>query len=174
MTPGLRSATKADLPRIVEIYNRTIPSHMVTADLEPVSVESRTSWLEARDAQRHPVMVFEEGGNVMGWFALQPFHDRAAYDCTAEISIYVDENFRGEGLGSRAVRAAVEHARNAQIDRLVALVFAHNEPSQRLMNANGFTVWGRLPGVAVLDGIRRDVVIFGLAIDHVSHTSEDA
>ena len=37
----LRDATEADLPAIVEIYNATIPGRMVTADLEPVTVESR-------------------------------------------------------------------------------------------------------------------------------------
>jgi L-amino acid N-acyltransferase YncA len=49
-----REATRADLPSIVEIYNATIPSRMVTADLEPVSVESRVHWFEQhRPGFRH-------------------------------------------------------------------------------------------------------------------------
>jgi len=37
----LRDATEVDLPAIVDIYNSVIPGRMVTADLEPVTVESR-------------------------------------------------------------------------------------------------------------------------------------
>src|SRR6266581_575295 len=41
-----RTATRNDLPQIVEIYNSTIPSRIATADTEPVSVESRVHWFE--------------------------------------------------------------------------------------------------------------------------------
>ncbi len=41
---NLRPATEADLPAIVAIYNATIPGRMVTADTEPVSVDSRQPW----------------------------------------------------------------------------------------------------------------------------------
>jgi phosphinothricin acetyltransferase len=44
--PIYRDATLQDLERIVEIYNSTISSRMVTADTEPVSVESRIRWLD--------------------------------------------------------------------------------------------------------------------------------
>ena len=37
---NLRNATEHDLPAIVAIYNATIPSRMVTADLDPVTVEA--------------------------------------------------------------------------------------------------------------------------------------
>jgi len=46
-----RAATEADLPAIVEIYNSTIPGRMVTADLEPVTVESRRAWFQAHQCQ---------------------------------------------------------------------------------------------------------------------------
>lgn len=42
MTINIRSAITEDLPRIVEIYNSTVDSRMVTADTSPVTVESRT------------------------------------------------------------------------------------------------------------------------------------
>jgi len=44
---------------------------------------------------------------------------------------------------------------------LLAFVFAHNQPSLRLFGRAGFVQWGRLPGVAVLDGIERDVLVLG-------------
>jgi L-amino acid N-acyltransferase YncA len=49
MSLACRDATLDDLPAIVAIYNSTVPSRQVTADLEPVSVESRLPWFQARD-----------------------------------------------------------------------------------------------------------------------------
>lgn len=42
----IESATLQDLPQIVEIYNSTIASHMVTADIDLVSIDSKKEWLE--------------------------------------------------------------------------------------------------------------------------------
>lgn len=39
-------AKQAELPKIVAIYNETIPSRLATADLKPVSVASRQPWFE--------------------------------------------------------------------------------------------------------------------------------
>lgn len=54
-----RTATRSDLPQIVEIYNSTIPSRMVTADAEPVSVESRMHWFEEHTPDLRPLWPAE-------------------------------------------------------------------------------------------------------------------
>src|SRR5690606_27619722 len=54
-----REANYADLNRIVEIYNTTIASRMVTADLEPVSVESRNNWFYEHNAKHRPLWILE-------------------------------------------------------------------------------------------------------------------
>ena len=56
----LRPAADADLPAIVEIYNATIPSRMVTADLEPVTVEARLPWLAAHQSPARPIWVLQD------------------------------------------------------------------------------------------------------------------
>ena len=53
----IRDATEADLPAIVEIFNATIPSRMVSATLEPVSVEERLPWFHAHSPDHHPLWV---------------------------------------------------------------------------------------------------------------------
>ncbi|MCA0430303.1 MAG: hypothetical protein LCH32_07345 [Bacteroidetes bacterium] len=45
-------ATFSDLENIVATYNSTIESRMVTADLEPVSVESKISWFNWNSKQK--------------------------------------------------------------------------------------------------------------------------
>ena len=48
-------ASLEDLDQIVSIYNSTIPSRMVTADLEPVSVESRLPWYKEHHPGKRPL-----------------------------------------------------------------------------------------------------------------------
>ena len=55
----IRDATEADLPAIVEIFNATIPSRMVSATLEPVSVEERLPWFHAHSPDHHPLWVMK-------------------------------------------------------------------------------------------------------------------
>ena len=55
MTLTYRDATLDDLPGIVAIYNSTVPSRLVTADLEPVSVESRMAWFHAHGPRARPM-----------------------------------------------------------------------------------------------------------------------
>ncbi|CAI6029731.1 GNAT family N-acetyltransferase [Cohnella sp. JJ-181] len=153
-----------DLPDIVSIYNSTIAGRQVTADLEPIPVESRIGWFDAHQPDRHPLWVLRTEGRIAGWLSFSAYHSRAAYDATAELSIYLAESDRGRGFGSLLVRHAIAAAPQLGIKTLVGLVFGHNEPSLRLLGKHGFACWGRLPRVAELDGIERDLVIVGLRV----------
>lgn len=55
--PSLRIASLEDLERIVATYNATVPSRLVTADLQPVTVDSRRSWFDAHDPTRRFIPV---------------------------------------------------------------------------------------------------------------------
>ncbi len=159
-----RNATQADLPAIVAIYNQTIAGRMVTADLEPVSVAQRQAWFDAHSPERHPIQVAERAGKVVGWLSWSAFHSRAAYDITAELSIYIDTAERGQGLGRALLARAIEHSPSLGLNNLVGLIFGHNAPSLALFEKAGFKRWGHLPDVAVLDGIERSLIIVGKRI----------
>ena len=75
MNVRLRDATLEDLASIVEIYNSTIPSRIVSADTEPVTVEQRLSWFHEHDPSRRPIRVAEADGEVVGWLSLSDFYD---------------------------------------------------------------------------------------------------
>jgi L-amino acid N-acyltransferase YncA len=160
-----RDATLDDLPVIVVIYNSTVPSRQVTADLDPVTVESRLAWFHAHGSHARPLWVVEEGGKVIAWLSFSDFYGRPAYSRTAEVSIYLDESARGKGLGKKLLQAALEKAPELRIDTVLGFVFGHNAPSVRLFEGFGFEPWGTLPRVAVLDGIERDLVILGRRLD---------
>lgn len=159
---NIRHATLQDLPTIVAIYNSTIPGRMVTADLEPLTTESRLAWYDDHDPARRPLWVVEnENHKVIAWMSFSDFSERAAYNITAEISIYIDPSARGRGLGSQLLLYAIEQAPALGVQKLLGKIFAHNEPSIKLFGKHGFEEWGNLPDVCLLDGILRSVLILG-------------
>lgn len=156
-----RPAVAEDLEEIVRIYNSTVASRLVTADLTPVSVESRREWFHRHTPDKRPLWVMEEQGLVIGWLGFQPFHSRIAYDATAEISLYLDESVRGRGLGRKILDFGIAAAPALGIETIIGLIFEHNTPSIRLFEKAGFREWGFLPEVANLDGVRRGLKYFG-------------
>ena len=159
-----RKAVHADLPRIVEIYNQIIPSRLATADLEPVTVADREDWFASFTAT-HPLWVMTQGDQIIGWVALEPFYGRPAYEHTAEISIYIDQAVRHQGVGSRALQFVIDQMPQLGITAIVAYIFGHNQPSLKLFRHFGFAEWGSLPRVAELDGVQRDLKILGRRFD---------
>ena len=165
MSLSYRDATLDDLPAIVAIYNSTVPSRQVTADLEPVSVESRLAWFHAHGPAKRPLWVVEGEGRVIAWLSFSDFYGRPAYSHTAEVSIYLDEAARGKGLGKQLLAEALSAAPGLGINTVLGFIFGHNEASLRLFRGFGFGEWGALPRVAVLDGIERDLLILGRRLD---------
>jgi phosphinothricin acetyltransferase len=157
----VRDAIEADLPAIVEIYNQTIPGRMVTADTEPVSVESRIPWFRAHTPSSRPLWVALDQGRVCGWLSLNSFYGRPAYFPTAEVSLYVAESHRRRGLGRALLERIIAHAPEYQVRTLLGFIWKHNEPSLALFAKYRFEPWGHLPRVAVLDEVERDLVIVG-------------
>ena len=156
-----RIARREDLPQIVDIYNSTIPSRVVTADTEPVSVESRFRWFDEHSADFRPLWIVEMDGHIAGWLSFSSFYGRPAYNKTSEVSVYVHEAHRKQGLGSYFLAEALAYAPALKLDTLLGFIFGHNVPSLALFEKFGFERWGALPKVAVLDGIERDLIIVG-------------
>lgn len=160
-----RNAELVDLNKIVAIYNSTIASRMVTADVEEVSVESKQKWFNEHNPQTRPLWIVEDHEDqIIGWVSFSSFHERPAYRGTVEVSIYLDESCRGKGYGKTILQYCIDNAGKFGVNNLVALIFLHNEPSLKLFRHFGFEDWGKLPDVAVLDGIERSLVILGKRI----------
>jgi len=158
----IRSAVESDLAAIVQIYNAAIPGRMSTADLEPVSVESRLAWYREHSPNSWPIWVMESEQNIVGWLSFQLFYGRAAYQHTAEVSLYVAPDRQRCGIGQKLLQSAILRSPELQLKNLIGMIFAHNQPSVRLFDKFGFQQWGYLPQVTELDGVERDIVILGL------------
>lgn len=162
----IRLAQYEDLAQIVNIYNSTIASRQVTADLEPVSVASREVWFQAHQKPNRPLYVLcdKKDGSILAWGSFSDYYARPAYNGTVEISLYVRHDVRGVGTGQDLLGYMLMKAAGLSIYRIIGLVFAHNYPSLRLFAKFGFEEWGRLPEVCDMGNMLADVVILGKKI----------
>jgi phosphinothricin acetyltransferase len=157
-----RDALRSDLEKIVEIYNSTIPSGMVTADTKPAPFESRLKWFEEHNPSKRPLWIAEnEADEIIGWVSFQSFYGRPAYEATVEISLYLEAKQRGRGLGKQILRYSLNNAPKFGIKTLLGFIFAHNEPSLKLFRHFGFAEWGTLPNIADIGGQERGLKILG-------------
>lgn len=137
---------------------------MATADTAPVTVADREKWFAEFDPATRPLWVWcdAENGRPRGWLSLRSFYGRPAYHATVEVGVYVAPDARRQGIGQALLAHALRGAGALGIRTFLAFVFGHNAPSIALFERAGFTSWGRLPDVAELDGVERDLVILGL------------
>ena len=159
-TITVRDAGEADLPRIIAIYNASIPAGRSTADTRPIRVEERLDWFRRFDPQRRPIWVAEREGLVLGCVYLTSFYGgRPAYDRTAEISTYIDPAHQRQGLGTLLKGRMIEACPRLGVDNLISMYFDHNQATQRLNDHFGFEVVGHLPEIADVFGSPRGLKI---------------
>jgi phosphinothricin acetyltransferase len=160
-------ALEEDLPKIVETYNSTIASRLVTADLEPVSIESKLAWFNSHSQNKRPLWIVEYNGAYAGWMSFNSFYGRPAYDGTVEVSIYLEEKFRNKGMGKKCLEKAIQEAPVLKIHTLLGFIFGHNTASLNLFYQFGYSEWAKLPEIANMDGVMRDLIIVGLKINRL-------
>jgi L-amino acid N-acyltransferase YncA len=159
----IRIAEINDLAAIVNIYNSTIPSRMVTADTQSVSVSEKLDWFNNFQEPR-PIWVAIENEKVIAWLSFKSFYGRPAYAGTIEIAIYIDEQFRAKGIGKTILQFAIAAAKERNIHTLLAYIFEHNLPSIQFFQKNGFVNYGVVPEIAVMDQNHYSLGIYGLKV----------
>lgn len=162
-TVTVRPATPKDLERILEIYNHEVLVSTATYDTAPRSMEEQRKWFEHHGAQ-YPVIVAVVGGRVCAWASLSPWAERAAYDSSVEVSVYVDEHFRRRGIGRRLLQALIETGRTLGHHAVLARISSDNESSVRLHSECGFITVGTLKEVGIKFGRLLDVTIMELLL----------
>ncbi|CAN5906895.1 GNAT family N-acetyltransferase [soil metagenome] len=135
--PTLRPATSKDLPAINAIYNYYVLHSTCTYQTVPSSAEEREAWF-AQHGEKHPVIVAEEDGLIIGWGSLSKFHPRQAYENSVEDSIYLHHKWQGQGLGSLLLADLIERARALGHHTMLGGIDADQKGSMALHAKFGF------------------------------------
>lgn len=158
MPPVIRPAAEADLPAITAIYNEAGVQTTASYDLEPVQVDERRAWWQAKLAKDHPVLVAELDGVVTGFAAYGTFRDKAGYAHTVEHSVYVADGHRASGVGRMLMLALLDHAKGHGVHAMIGVLDADNEASVAFHEKLGFVEVGRMPEVGFKFGRWLDAV----------------
>lgn len=153
-----RPANLDDIEAIRRIYNQGIEDRIATLDGEPKTKDELAAWWEEHGG-RHAVLIATiETAEVVGWASLNRYSHRCAHSRIADLSVYVDRNFRGRGIGARLLhdleRLAVKHG----FHKIVLFALERNAHGKALYEKMGFRVVGVFKEHGILDGKLIDVV----------------
>jgi len=161
----IRKLTKQDIEAVNEIYNQAIEAGF-NAHTNTISLQDRKIWFQKRDEAKHPSFVFEQNDEVVAWLYFSPYRSgRGALQYTAEVSYYVHQNYRGQGIGSSLLKFAIDTASDFHFKYLVAILLSTNKISILLLEKYGFAEWGKMPDIAHLaNGKHASHLYYGLSI----------
>lgn len=137
----VRPALLYDAERIRAIYNYEVTHTTATFDLVPRSIEDQRGWLADRSGA-FAAIVAVANGDVVGFAALSPYKERAAYRTSVENSVYVDRAYHGQGAGKRLLTELLDIAARSGFHTVFARITATSEASRALHASCGFELVG--------------------------------
>ena len=158
---NIRQAKLSDLEQITDIYNDAVIYTTATFDTESKTAEQQEIWFVSHDA-RHPIIVAVDEAQIVGWSSLSQWSERCAYADTAEISVYVREDYRGKGVGKQLMDAAIAEGKVRGLHTLIARIAEGNYVSIEMCKSFGFEYIGRMREVGNKFGKLLDVHVLQL------------
>ena len=143
-----------DWPAVEAIYLQGIATGSATFETESSGWEH---WSAKHHA--HSRLVARTAETVLGWAAISPVSTRRVYAGVAEVTIYVAEAARGEGVGKALLHALIEQSERNGIWTLQAGIFPENKASLALHKSCGFREVGLREKIGKLSGVWRDVIL---------------
>jgi len=163
----IRAAQFPDLPAIQAIHNQGILDRVATLDAEPHTAEEALAWF-GKHGPRHPVLVAETAGTIAGWASLNTFNPRKAYQYVADLSVYIERQQRGKGIGTRLLQAVTSLGRELGYHKIVLSAFPSNTAGMHLYARQGFTTVGIYKEMGQLDGRWVDTIIMEKLLNETS------
>lgn len=133
----IRMLKEKDIPSCLNIYNWYIQNSVATFETEPLTIDAFTDRVN-RIRKKYPWIVLEEDGEIKGYAYLDAFYERAAYNWTCDLSIYLDHNQRGKGYGKRLMKSILDLAETDGYHHVVSIVTEGNRASEAMHESFGF------------------------------------
>lgn len=155
----LRAAREADALALREIFNEAVADGLTTFDSEPRGLEEQKLLIaRATEDSKHPILVAEMRGWVLGWTTVQPYDLRPELGEIGEVTVYVQRSFRHYGVGKQLMQTLQKETQTLGYRKLIGHILAENHDSLRLVRSCGWREVGRYEKHAKVNGILRDVV----------------
>lgn len=134
---AIRAAQPSDAQQICGIYNVYIINTCITFEEDPVSASDMASRIE-NVVKDLCWLVYEEEGRIRGYAYYTKWRVRSAYKYSVESTVYVDNNFKGKGIGRKLYSALIENARKQGIHVVIGGIALPNPESVALHEKMGF------------------------------------
>jgi len=154
-----RLAERRDAAAIRDIYNREVLGSTVTFDLVPRTLDEQIQWLDEHSGGHPAIVAVDDDGTVAGFGAVSPWRSRPAYSPSVEDSVYVDEAWRGRGVGRLLLEELLRLAQAHGFHTMFARIVGGHEASIALHAACGFETTGVEREVGRKFGKWLDVVV---------------
>ena len=162
---SIRNAKIEDIDRINDIYNHVILEKFKVAYLIPWTRDLRFEWFKENNHNEYPICVAEIDNVVIGFVFIHPYRQgRTAVKQTAEISYFIDNNYRRMGIGKKLIEHMESKCYMLGIKTLIAIIIDTNEASINLIEKYGYEKWGHLPKIAIFDNIEVGHMYYGKRI----------
>jgi phosphinothricin acetyltransferase len=109
--PVVRHVTGADAKQIAAIYDPLVETTAISFEVDPPGPEEMRRRIEAQ-SPRHPWLVIEEAGQILGYACAAPYRERPAYRWSVETTVYLHPDHRGRGLGRTIYTSLLEMTRH--------------------------------------------------------------
>lgn len=139
----IRSVEINDAEAIVKIYNYYITNTVVTFETKAVKCDEMKNRIKDK-IEKNPWIVYEEEGEILGYAYVGEINPKEAYSKTREVTIYVDKNSIGKGIGSKLMKELIKRCKEFKFHLLVSLITVPNEKSMILHERFGFERAGLL------------------------------
>lgn len=159
----IRPAKESDLVAINDIYNQYVLHSTCTYQEEPEPLDGRREWL-SHHHEKHPVIVAEVDGQVVGWGSLSAYHPRSAYRRTVENSVYVHHQHHRRGIGSLLLQELIIRARSLGHRAIIAGIDGEQDASVALHARFHFEKVGHFKQVGFKFGRWLDVIYMELVL----------
>lgn len=157
---SLRPATEEDATAMREIFAEGVQDHLIPYEDQPRTREELKAQVAVALAdEKHPILIAELRGWVLGWALLAQAETRAKLSNIAEVFVYVRRSFRNYGVGQQLMRALQEDAKRLGYRKLIGHVLSENRDSARLCVSCGWREVGKLVGHDPSFGELRDITI---------------
>ncbi|HFU4517608.1 TPA: N-acetyltransferase family protein [Streptococcus suis] len=133
----IRSARIEDASDLVAIYAPYVEKTAITFETQVPTVSEFASRIE-KTLENFPYLVAVEEGKLLGYAYASTYYARAAYDWTVELSVYIQQEARGKGIGSMLYDALEEELTVRGFKNFLACIALPNPASLALHEKRGY------------------------------------